>query len=72
MMHKISYSLKKHKVKNAVATLNAGYFLHLSTINFQATYEGNTAAWELTYSLVFISTKAYVLCPTDILGHFFI
>lgn len=62
MMHKILHSLMNHRVKNAVATPNAGYILHLSTTIFQVTYKGNTAAWELTYSLVFISTRAlYVL-----------
>ena len=51
-----------HKVKNAVATLNAVYFLHLSTIIFQAAYKGNISAWEWIYSLVSISARAlYVL-----------
>lgn len=62
MMHKILCSLMKTKVKNAVATLNAVYFLHLSTNIFQAAYKGNTSAWESTYSPVSISARAlYVL-----------
>lgn len=34
-MHKILYTLMNHKVKNAVATLNAVYFLHSVLLFFK-------------------------------------
>lgn len=62
MMLKILYSLMNHKIKNAPATLNAVHFLHLSSIIFQAAYQGKLSAWEWIYSLVSISARAlYVL-----------
>lgn len=35
VMHKILYTLMNHKVKNAVATLNAVYFLHSVLLFFK-------------------------------------